>query len=79
MSVASPPNPLKQKAPQALTVAFTEGDPIPTRNYKVIQNMAGIEIAELRDALQYAEFQLAKTHAEKDQLQKNQATQMFVL
>lgn len=47
---------------------------MPTRNYKVIQNMAGIEIAELRDALQYAEYQLAKTHAEKDQLQKNQAT-----
>ena len=39
--------------------------------------MAGIEIAELRDALVYAEFQLAKVHAEKDNLHKEQSTHMF--
>ena len=74
---AAPPNPLKQKAPSAMTVAFSEADPVPHRNYKVIQNMAGIEIAELKDALAYAEYQLSKTHAEKDSLQKDQATHMF--
>jgi hypothetical protein len=66
---AAPPttHPLKQKAPPALTIAFSEGDPIPARNYKVIQNMAGIEIAELKDALAYTEYQLSKAHADKEQ------------
>lgn len=41
--------------------------------------MAGIEIAELKDALDYAEYQLSKTHADKDQLQKDQATNVFQL
>lgn len=41
--------------------------------------MAGIEIAELKDALAYAEYQLSKTHAEKDSLQKDQATHMFTV
>ena len=41
--------------------------------------MAGIEIAELKDALSYAEYQLSKTHADKDQLQKDQATNVFQL
>jgi hypothetical protein len=77
--VAAPPttHPLKQKAPTALTVAFSEGDPVPARNYKVIKNMAGIEIAELKDALAYTEYQLSKTHAEKETFQKEQATSIF--
>jgi len=41
--------------------------------------MAGIEIAELKDALSYTEYQLSKTHAEKDSLQKDQATNVFQL
>ena len=58
---AAPPNPLKTKVPPALSVAFAGEDPVPARNYKVIQNMAGIEISELKDALAYAEYQLSKT------------------
>jgi len=41
--------------------------------------MAGIEIAELKDALAYAEYQLSKTQAEKETLQKDTATHMFTL
>lgn len=55
-------HPMRQRAPPAMTVAFSKDDPVPARNYKVIQNMAGIEISELKDALAYAEFQLAKTN-----------------
>jgi hypothetical protein len=29
--------------------------------------MAGIEIAELKDALAYTEYQLSKAHADKEQ------------
>jgi hypothetical protein len=45
-----------------------EGDTVPQRNYKLIHNMAGIEISELKDALHYAEFQLAKSLREKEAL-----------
>ena len=58
---AAPPNPLRTKAPAAMTVAFSDADPVPSRNYKIVQNLAGIEIAELKDALAYAEYQLSKT------------------
>ena len=45
----------------------------------MIQNMAGVEIAELKDALAFAEYQLAKTNQEKDSLQKEAASSMFQL
>jgi hypothetical protein len=48
-------HPLRQKAPPALAVTLQE-DTVVARNYKAIQNMAGIEIAELRDSLAYAEY-----------------------
>ena len=41
--------------------------------------MAGIEIQELKEALAYAEYQLCKSQTEKEQLQKDTATQMFAL
>lgn len=41
--------------------------------------MAGIEIAELKDALAYSEYQLSKTQAEKETLQKDAATHMFTI
>lgn len=41
--------------------------------------MAGIEISELKDALAYAEYQLTKTQAEKESLQKDAATHMFTI
>lgn len=41
--------------------------------------MAGIEIAELKDALSFAEYQLAKVHSEKDEIQKNQTQNIFQL
>jgi len=33
-----------------------QGDSVPTRNYKTMQNLAAIEIGELKDSLAYAEF-----------------------
>ena len=75
MSMASthdntaPPNsihPLRQKAPIALSVAYADGQTVPARNYNLIQNLSGIEISELKDALAYAEHQLKVTQAEKD-------------
>ena len=41
--------------------------------------MAGVEIAELRDALAYAEFQLSKNIQEKEDLEKKQNSHMFVV
>jgi len=58
---------LNSRAPPALHV-LVEGDTVPQRNYKLIHNMAGVEIAELKDALHYAEFQLAKSLREKEAL-----------
>lgn len=54
-----------------------EGDTVPQRNYKMIQNMAALEIGELKDSLAYAEFQLAKVVREKERLEKDQATHNF--
>lgn len=53
------------------------GDTIPQRNYKMIQNMAALEIAELKDSLAYAEFQLAKVVRDKERLEKDQTTHNF--
>ena len=53
------------------------GDTIPQRNYKMIQNMASLEIAELKDSLAYAEFQLAKVVRDKERLEKDQTTHNF--
>jgi predicted nuclease with TOPRIM domain len=80
----APPNPRNTKAPPAMTVVYQHGDdqlenPVPQRNYRVVQNMAGIEIQELKEALAYAEYQLCKSQTEKEQLQKDTATQMFAL
>ena len=55
-----------------------EGEKVPQRNYKLIQNMAGIEIAELKDALSYAEFQLAKNLRDKETLEKESTANMFM-
>ena len=60
-------NPLRQKAPPALAVTLQD-DTVVARNYKAIQNMAGIEIAELRDSLAYAEYQYSKAIKEKEDL-----------
>lgn len=64
------------KAPPSIHVAI-DGETVPQRNYKIIQNMAGIEIAELREALQYAEFQLAKNMKEKETLEKEATIHTF--
>ncbi len=58
---------LNSRAPPAIHVSV-EGETVPQRNYKLIHNMAGIEISELKDALHYAEFQLAKSLREKEAL-----------
>ena len=76
--VESFPHPLRQKAPPALAVTLQD-DPILTRNYKAIQNMAGVEIAELRDSLAYAEYQYSKALKEKEDLEKQQNSHMFVV
>ena len=41
--------------------------------------MAGIEIAELRDSLSYAEYQYSKAIKEKEELEKKQNGHMFVV
>ena len=41
--------------------------------------MAGIEIAELRDSLAYAEYQYSKAIKEKEDLQKQQTSHTFVV
>ena len=62
----APPNPRNSKAPQALTVVYQQEDeqlpnPVPQRNYRIVKNMTGIEIQELKDALAFSEYQLCKT------------------
>ena len=54
-----------------------EGDTVPQRNYKTIQNLAALEIAELKDALAYAEFNLAKNIRDKEALAKEQTSHTF--
>jgi len=41
---------------------------MPVRNQKMFRNVASIEIAELKDALAYAERLLAKNLSEKERL-----------
>ena len=41
--------------------------------------MAGIEIAELRDSLAYAEYQYSKAIKEKEDLEKKQTGHTFVV
>ena len=43
-------------------------DTMPVKNQKMFRNVASIEIAELKDALAYAEMLLAKNIAEKERL-----------
>ena len=43
-------------------------DTVPVKNQKMFRNVASIEIAELKDALNYAEQLLAKNLAEKERL-----------
>lgn len=62
-------HPLRQKAPPSLAITLHD-DPVLARNYKAIQNMAGIEIAELRDSLAYAEYQYSKSIKEMEDLEK---------
>jgi hypothetical protein len=52
-------------------------DTVPTRNYKTMQNVAAIEISELKDSLAYAEFQLAKNLREREKLEKEQTSHNF--
>lgn len=73
---AEPEHPLRTKVPASLHVQV-EGDTVPQRNYKTIQNLAAIEIAELKDALAYAEYQLAKNIKEKETLAKEQTSHTF--
>lgn len=42
-----------------------------------MQNLAQIEIVELRDSLAYSEFQLAKIMREREKLDKASATHTF--
>ena len=44
-------------------------DTVPVKNQKMFRNVASIEIAELKDALAYAERLLAKSLEEKEALQ----------
>ena len=55
------------------SVRIEEGDSVPLRNHKMIRNMANIEIGELKDALSYAEYLLAKNMKEKEELMGKQA------
>jgi predicted nuclease with TOPRIM domain len=71
-------HPLRQKAPPAIAVTLQD-DTVVARNYKAIQNMAGIEIAELRDSLAYAEYQYSKAIKEKEELEKKQTSHTFVV
>ena len=48
-------------------------DTVPERNYKMLRNVANVEIAELKDALSYAEYLLAKNMQEKEELMKKEA------
>ena len=47
-----------------------EKDTVPVKNQKMFRNVAAIEIAELKDALAYAERLLAKNFEEKEVLQQ---------
>ena len=40
---------------QPIGVNLDHADTVPVRNHKMIRNVASIEIAELKDALAYAE------------------------
>ena len=50
---------------------------MPVKNQKMFRNVAAIEIAELKDALAYAEGLLAKQMAEKEGLMQKDAEHQF--
>jgi len=50
---------------------------VPVKNQKMFRNVASIEIAELRDALAYAETLLAKNLAEKEGLMQKEVEHQF--
>lgn len=54
-----------------------EKDTMPVRNQKMFRNVASIEIAELKDALAYAERMLSKEIGEKENLMQKDAEHQF--
>jgi len=56
-----------------------DGDTVIEKNGKMMRNVAGVEIAELKDALKYAEYLLAKNMEEKEVLMRKQAEHQFVV
>ena len=50
-----------------------EQDTVPVKNQKMFRNVASIEIAELKDALRYAEELLTKNMQEKEKLMQKDA------
>lgn len=54
-----------------------ERDTLPVKNQKMFRNVASIEIAELKDALAYAESMLSKEMGEKEKLMQKDAEHEF--
>ena len=54
-----------------------ERDTVPVKNQKMFRNVASIEIAELKDALRYAEELLTKNMGEKEKLMQKDAEHQF--
>lgn len=62
---------------QPIGVNLDHADTVPVRNHKMFRNVASIEIAELKDALAYAEQLLAKNMQEKERLMQKDTEHQF--
>ena len=62
---------------QPIGVNLGYADTVPVRNHKMFRNVASIEIAELKDALAYAEQLLAKNMQEKERLMQKDTEHQF--
>ena len=64
---------------QAASLRVRMEDTVPGKNFKMMANVAHVEIAELKDALAYAEYLLAKNMQEKEELMTKEAEHQFVV
>ena len=65
------------KLTQPIAIQLNHTDSVPLRNTKMFKNVAAVEIAELKDALSYAEYLLAQNLNEKEGLLKKDAEHNF--
>ena len=62
---------------QPIQIKLDHNDTQPVRDQKMFKNVASVEIAELKDALAYAERLLAQNLSEKEALMKKDAEHNF--